>query len=233
MEADSVRIGVVGRCQMLRRVVFSLVVLMLPLAALPSLAQTTTPKPPKTIFRDWNGELVSNNEFVDIRMANFGEKDRTVVKTLEDGTIEFNLPRIPQEGTRPPQFAVTTVDGKAVSLDSLKGKVVVLNFWFIACAYCRALQPKLNSFKAKFGDDENLVFLAISPDTTAELKKYLAKERFDYLQVGDAEPLLAKFQFTGYPKNIVLNKQGEIVYWRSTLHAWDKFESVVRAEIAK
>ncbi|MBK6722743.1 MAG: TlpA family protein disulfide reductase [Acidobacteria bacterium] len=206
---------------------------MLPLAALPSLAQTTTPKPPKTIFRDWNGELVSNNEFVDIRMANFGEKDRTVVKTLEDGTIEFNLPRIPQEGTRPPQFAVTTVDGKAVSLDSLKGKVVVLNFWFIACAYCRALQPKLNSFKAKFGDDENLVFLAISPDTTAELKKYLAKERFDYLQVGDAEPLLAKFQFTGYPKNIVLNKQGEIVYWRSTLHAWDKFESVVRAEIAK
>lgn len=190
-------------------------------------------KPPKTIFRDGNGELVSNNEFVDIRMANFQDKDRTVVKTLEDGTIEFNLAKIPQEGTRPPDFTVTTVDGKPISLESLKGKVVVMNFWFIACAYCRALQPKLNNFKAKFGDDENVVFLAISPDTTSELKKYLAKEKFDYVQVGDGESLLGRFRFSGYPKNIVLNKQGEIVYWRSTIAAWDKFESVVRTELSK
>jgi peroxiredoxin len=218
---------------MLRRVVFSLVVLMLPLAALPSPAQTTTPKPPKTIYRDWNGELVSNNEFVDIRMANFGEKDRTVVKTLEDGTIEFNLAKIPQEGTRPPHFAVTTVDGKAISLDSLKGKVVVLNFWFIACAYCRAQQPKLNDFKARFAGDTNVVFLALSIDPAAELRKYLAKERFDYIQVADAESLISQFRSVGYPKNIVISKTGEIVYWRSTVHAWDKFESVVRAELAK
>lgn len=233
MAADSVRIGIVECCQMLRRLVFSLVVMMLLCAASPFPAQTSAPKPPKTIFRDSHGNLVSNNEFVDIRMANFGEKDRTVVKTLEDGTIEFNLPKIPQEGTRSPSFTATTIDGRAVSLDSLKGKVVVLNFWFIGCAYCRAQQPKLNEFKARFGGDTNVVFLAMSIDPAVELKKYLAKERFDYIQVADAESLISPFRSVGYPKNIVISKTGEIVYWRSTVHAWEKFESVVRSELAK
>ncbi len=216
-----------------RHLIFSLVVLTLLCAASPFAAQTAAPTSPKTIYRDSNGNLVSNNEFVDVRMANFGEKDRTVVKTLDDGTIEFNLAKIPQEGTRSPEFSVRTLDGKTASLESLKGKVVVLNFWFIACAYCRAMQPKLNDFKSKFAGDEKVVFLAIAPDPIPELRQYLAKEKFDFLQVGDAERSLSSFRFTGYPKNIVLSKTGEIVYWRSTIHAWDKFESVVRSETAK
>jgi thiol-disulfide isomerase/thioredoxin len=206
---------------------------MLLCVASPCTAQTATPTPPKTIFRDWNGELVSNNEFVEIRMANYEVKDRTIVKTLSDGTIEFNLAKIPQEGTRSPAFSALTIDGRAVSLDSLKGKVVVLNFWFIGCAYCRALQPKLNVFKAKFGSSEDVVFLAMSPDPVRELRQYLAKEKFDFIHIADAQPLLSSFRFTGYPKNIVISKTGEIVYWRSTVHAWDKFESVIRSELAK
>lgn len=218
---------------MRRYLVYSLVMVMLLCAASPLRSQATAPKPPKTIFRDSDGNLVSNNEFVDIRMANFGEKDRTVTKTLEDGTIEFNLAKIPQEGTRPPSFTATTIDGRSISLESLKGKVVVLNFWFIGCAYCRAQQPKLNDFKARFAQDDEVVFLAMSIDPTAELKKYLAKERFDYIQVAEAESLMSRFRFVGYPKNIVLSKTGEIVYWRSTVHAWEKFDSVVRSELAK
>jgi hypothetical protein len=41
------------------------------------------------------------------------------------------------------------------------------------------------------------------------------------------------FVVGGYPKNIVIGRDGKIVYWRSTITAWDKFESVVRAELEK
>jgi hypothetical protein len=44
---------------------------------------------------------------------------------------------------------------------------------------------------------------------------------------------MSKFAFSGYPKNIVIDKHGTIVYWRSTIKAWEKFESVVRTELAK
>jgi peroxiredoxin len=186
-----------------------------------------------TIFRNSDGELISNNEFVDIRMANFHYPDATLVKTLDDGTVEFRLQKIPQEGMSAPSFELRTLDGEKISSESLKGKIVVLNFWFIGCASCRAHQPKLNELKAKFATEENIVFVAVTADPTGDVKKYLAKQPFNYLQVADAAAPLKTFRFSGYPKNIVIGKTGEIVYWRSSIAAWDKFESVIRGELAK
>ncbi|MCC6327288.1 MAG: hypothetical protein IT174_02145, partial [Acidobacteria bacterium] len=61
--------------------------------------QTSVPRsaPGKTIFRDSDGVLISNNEFVDIRMANFTYPDATLVKASDDGTVEFRLQKVPQE----------------------------------------------------------------------------------------------------------------------------------------
>lgn len=189
--------------------------------------------PATTIFRDSDGNLISNNEFVDIRMANYHYPDKTLMKTLDDGTIEFRLQKIPQEGMAAPNFSVTTLDGKAVSLTDLKGKVVVLTFWFIGCPACLNMEPKLNNFKAKFAGNSDVVFLAMTPDPAADVKKYLTKERFDYVQATDAKEAMDTFAFGVFPKNIVVDKNGKIVYWRSTVTAWDKFESVVRAEQEK
>lgn len=198
-------------------------------------AQSPVPTSPpgKTIFRDSDGVLVSNNEFVDIRMANFNYPDATIVKTLEDGTVEFRLQKIPQEGMAAPDFSVKTLDGKTLSLSDLKGKVIVLNFWFIGCPACREQEPKLNTFKAKFAEEGNVIFLAMTADTTGDVKKYLTKERFDYRQGIEAGPAMESFVFSGYPKNIVIGKTGKIVYWRSTVRAWDNFEAVVRQELEK
>jgi peroxiredoxin len=187
---------------------------------------------PREIFRDSDGNLVSNNEFVDIRMANFNYPDATVIKILDDGTKEFRLQKIPQEGMQAPAFTVRTLDGRTLSLADLRGKVVVLSFWFIGCPACFAMEPKLNDFKARFAESD-VVFLAMTSDRKDALEKYLKKERFDYLQAADAKDTMAHFAFRGFPKNIVIDKRGTIVYWRSTIHAWDKFESVVRAELAK
>ncbi len=187
----------------------------------------------KTVFRDSDGNLVSNNEFVDIRMANFHYPDATVVKTLEDGTVEFRLQKIPQEGMAAPNFSTTRIDGKPLNLADLKGKVVVINFWFIGCSVCLAHKPKLNELAVKFAGKDDVIFIAMTADHADDVKKYINKERSEYIQVADAKRTLDMFSFAGYPKNIVIGKSGEIVYWRSTIRAWDKIESVIRAEIEK
>ena len=186
----------------------------------------------REVFRDWDGNLVSNNEFVDIRVANFNYPDATIIKILEDGTKEFRLQKIPQEGMPAPAFSARTLDGKTISSSDLRGKVVVLNFWFIGCPACLKMEPKLNDFKARFTEPD-VVFLAMTTDSKEALEKYLKKERFDYLHAANAKEAMSQFSFRGFPKNIVIDKQGKIVYWRSTIHAWEKFESVVRAELAK
>jgi len=134
--------------RLLRQIGFGAVVTMSCVAA--TLAQA---KPaPREIFRDSDGNLVSNNEFVDIRMANFNYPDATVIKILDDGTKEFRLQKIPQEGMPAPAFTVRTLDGRTLSLADLRGKVVVLSFWFIGCPACFAMEPKLNDFKARFAE---------------------------------------------------------------------------------
>ena len=188
---------------------------------------------PKELFYDSDGNQVSNNEFVDIRMANFHYPDRTITKTLEDGTVEFRLQKIPQEGMSMPQFSVSTLDAKTISSADLKGKVVVLSFWFIGCPACMEMEPQLNAFKAKFAGNSDVIFLAMTADPAASVKKYLSKEKFDYIQATDAKEAMESFVFGVYPKNIVIDRTGKIVYWRSTIRAWDKFESVVRRELAE
>jgi peroxiredoxin len=187
----------------------------------------------KSIFFDSDGREVSNNEFVDIRMANFHIKDSTITRILPDGTVEFRLQKVPQEGMRMPEFTVTTLDGKTVNSADLKGKVVVLNFWFIGCPVCLAHKPKLNDLAARFVGQDDVVFLAMTGDSTAAVRKYLDKERFDYRQTANVKSTMDLFTFVGYPKNIVVSRTGEIVYWRSTVKAWDKFESVIREELTK
>lgn len=187
----------------------------------------------KLRYYDHDGNEVSNNEFVDIRLANPNYPDRTLTKTLDDGTVVFRLQKIPQEGMAAPAFTVKTIDGRTISAADLKGKVVVLSFWFIGCPACRAMEPKLNSFKAKFADRDDVIFLAMTADPTPSVKKYLSKEKFDYLQAADAKAAMDVFAFAVYPKNVVISRSGEIVYWRSVIYAWEKFESVVRNELAK
>ena len=199
----------------------------------PPAAAKATPEHPKTIFRDSDGNLISNNEFVDIRMANSSYRDATIVHTLDDGTIEFRLQKIPQEGETSRPFSVRALNGKNFDSEELKGKVVVLNFWFIGCPPCMAEIPKLNDLKQKFATNDNVVFVSMTADNQHAVKNFLQHEKIDYNVVADAGPTLDSFRFKGYPKNIVIGKDGKIVYWRSLIYAWEKFESVIKAELEK
>lgn len=209
--------------------VFVLAFLLVTVAA----AQGPKTPAPKTLFFDSDGNQVSNDEFVDIRMANFHIKDATRVKTLDDGTIEFHLQKVPQEGASAPSFTAKFLDGTPLNFDDLRGKVVVLNFWFVGCSACQAEIPKLNAFKSKFAGSNSVRFISMTDDTHSLVKRYLADNHFDYDVIADADSQLKQFVVGGYPKNIVIGKDGHIVYWRSTVVSWNKFEAVVRAELAK
>ena len=202
-------------------------------AALPVIAQPE-PNRPKEIFRDANGNLITNNEFVDLRLANSTDaKDPATRTVLEDGTIEFRVINPRQEGTFVPKFDIPDIDAKWVNTEELKGKVIVLNFWFIGCVGCMDEIPKLSALADKFDGNDDVVFLAIANNTPQQLRAYLRANKFNYRHIGQGLALVKLFEFSGYPKNIVVGRDGKIVYWRSGIHAWDKFESVIRGELER
>ncbi|MGH9821019.1 MAG: peroxiredoxin family protein [Pyrinomonadaceae bacterium] len=187
---------------------------------------------PKTILLDADGNRLTDNEFVDLRLAN-RVKDLATRTILDDGTIQLKLGRVPQEGTPAPPFDAATINGKFLKAGDLKGKVVVFNFWFIGCPGCMEELPKLNSLAAKYHDNGNVQFIAVAPNTAQELRQFLAQQKFDYQMIGSGTSVIDLFNFIGFPRNIVIGKDGKIVYWRTTVRAWDKFDSVIQAELDK
>ncbi|MBK8086975.1 MAG: TlpA family protein disulfide reductase [Chitinophagaceae bacterium] len=76
------------------------------------------------------------------------------------------------------------MEGRKYSLNDLKGKVVVINFWFINCAPCKAEIPQLNKLVKEFNQDE-VVFIAVALDSYSELKDFLKTTPFDYHIIDD------------------------------------------------
>ncbi|HAA16604.1 MAG TPA: hypothetical protein DCE41_34800, partial [Cytophagales bacterium] len=106
-------------------------------------------------------------------------------------------------------FSVTDLEGNAVALSALRGKVVVLNFWFIGCAPCRVEMPGLNELVADYAEEE-VAFVAFALDGQESLEKFLAKKAFDYTIIPDADGIATEYGVQAYPTHVVIDKEGRI-----------------------
>ncbi|MEI9957645.1 MAG: TlpA disulfide reductase family protein [Ferruginibacter sp.] len=58
-----------------------------------------------------------------------------------------------------PKFALEDLDGKTVSLESLKGKVVIVDFWATWCGPCIASMPAMKTAQEKYKQRDDVVFV--------------------------------------------------------------------------
>ena len=66
------------------------------------------------------------------------------------------------KGDKAPEFTLTTIDGKEVTLSDYKGKKVVLNFWTSWCPPCKAEMPHIQNYYEDFAGEANVEILAVN-----------------------------------------------------------------------
>jgi len=108
-----------------------------------------------------------------------------------------------------PGFSVKSLDGKKYDLATLRGRIVVLNFWFIACGPCKAEMPDLNKLVKDY-EGKGVTFLAMTFDDAESLKAFLKESAFSYEIIPDSQELIDKLEVTTFPAHYVINQQGEI-----------------------
>lgn len=115
-------------------------------------------------------------------------------------------------GCHAPDFNVTTITGEQLTLSQLKGKVIVINFWFEGCAPCIAELPALNKLAEEYQHEE-VVFIAFGKDPEFRINKFLSERKFDYKMVSGKYDLVNDFcVIAGWPMNMVIDKRGVVQY---------------------
>ena len=113
-----------------------------------------------------------------------------------------------------PSFAATTLGGAAVSDSTLRGSVVLVNFWATWCLPCRVEMPLLQAMENRHGK-EGLVVLGFSVDRTGSdvVATFLRERNITYpvAIVGrDVETDFGGVQ--GYPTSVLLDRTGRVRY---------------------
>jgi thiol-disulfide isomerase/thioredoxin len=112
--------------------------------------------------------------------------------------------------TSPMDFTLSKLDGGRLPLNSMKGKVVVLDFWATWCGPCRVQHPLYEQVKTRFKDNPNVVFLAVDTDEDHSLvKPFLDRQKWSKDVVYE-DGLAGYFRVSSIPTTIVLDRSGEL-----------------------
>ncbi len=134
-------------------------------------------------------------------------------------------------GDAPENIDFNLIDGSKLSLDELRGKVVVLQFTASWCSVCRKEMPHLeNEVWQRFKDDD---FILIGVDYDEPLERVVAfkkKMKTTYpMSLDDDALIFSKFAHkkSGVTRNVVIDKNGQIAFL-TRLYERKEFEAMIK-----
>jgi cytochrome c biogenesis protein CcmG, thiol:disulfide interchange protein DsbE len=137
----------------------------------------------------------------------------------------------PQQGFFAPTFTLNTLDGEQVSLSSLKGKVVLINFWASWCSPCKAEMPAIQATYQTY-KDQGLVVLGINAtdqDEADAARQFAQAEGLTFPLLADVSGTTFQlYQVQALPTSFFVDRQSKIV---SVVVGGPMAEALIRTRI--
>jgi thiol-disulfide isomerase/thioredoxin len=164
----------------------------------------------KIIVKNRYKELVKNPQY----LADF-ENTVYVLEKLKPGNI-------------PPDFNLTDINGKSISLNALKGNVVYMDFWHSRCGPCVSELPFTNELEEKLAG-KPIIFLNISiDDTKSDWEKFVKEKQLGGIHIyapnGKNSAIMKEYAIKGTPTYLIIDKEGKIVEYNSSRPSDSKTE---------
>jgi len=156
---------------------------------------------------DQAGQKTASSSFEEVNAAPQG-----LTKALSSGALQAFL--VHKTRKEMPKVSFKDGDGKDLTLDDWKGRVVLLNLWATWCAPCRKEMPHLAELQEKYGsDDFEVVALSVDRKGAKASGRFLveAKSTALNLYIDKTAKALGKLRAIGLPVTILIDRQGKEV----------------------
>ena len=128
-----------------------------------------------------------------------------------------------------PDFTLSDIDGKRISLSDFKGKVILIDFWATWCPFCRASLPILTSLYSDYKDKEfEIIGIALEYDGGKRLRRFVEEKKIPYTILIGNEELAKEYSAYGVPTRFLINREGKIVKKFVGYEDKEIFESAIK-----
>ncbi len=145
--------------------------------------------------------------------------------------------QVAMPGQKAPNFVLRGIDGKRVSLDDFKGKVVLIEFWATWCPPCRASIPEMEALYKEFlGKDFELVGISIDdPADSSVVKEFVKEYNMPYPVALDDGKVSKTYGVVSIPTLYLLDRDHRIVkhYFGYSPGLKDTLAAEIRALLEK
>lgn len=119
-----------------------------------------------------------------------------------------------------PEFNLKDLNGETISLSSLSGKVIVLDFWATWCIPCMASFPKMNELVNKYKNTNKVEFLFVDIWEKEDKKikvnkitKFLKENSYDFrILLDEKDQAVNSYKVGSIPVKFVIDKRGKLIY---------------------
>jgi peroxiredoxin len=151
----------------------------------------------------------ANDSLNSYKLYRIENKDTSITSTIVMfGNLAYQFFRM--EGKPLPGFNFMDLKGRVYNPQTCKGKVVVLNFWFIGCTSCVEEMPALNKIVASY-KDRDVLFVSITPNNPDSLKNFLEKHPFAYSVIPYKKKyVIDTLNIKMFPTQMIVDRNGLI-----------------------
>lgn len=174
-----------------------------------------------------------NSTVVDSILSELSVPQDYEVKNLSPPGKDHKWPSL-GIGIPAPSFSLLTNYGDSISFSDLKGKMLLLDFWYINCYPCRKAIPTLNNIKSRY-EEKGLEVLGMNPyDRKKErMDDYLSRKKVSYTIVEADSQIIADYKIKSYPTFYLIDRKGnirfsEIGFLEGSL---DSLEAIIQSEL--
>ena len=157
----------------------------------------------KDTYKKVNG---SDKGYIDYLSKFEKEANKSLIKELKKEMI--NKPA--------PDFTLTDINGKKVTLSKLRGKTVIVDFWASWCGPCKSSFPGMKKLVEKYADDKSVEFLFVNTwenlsNKAENAKKFITENNYPFeVLIDKNNSVVKKYKVSGIPTKFIIDKKGNI-----------------------